>query len=103
MLVSPAVWIHAYSQTRNNWLEKSPGWCCRPRGKDAWEEVAGREQAPEAVEHAEEEPEAEEYPGAKEDEETEEVHSTPPIIGSYLQATITNDINSLFSPETMNR
>jgi hypothetical protein len=32
----------------------------------------------------------------------EEVHSTPPITGSYLQATITTDIDSLFSPKTIN-
>jgi len=68
--------------------------------QDAWEEVAGREQEPEAEEHAEEEPEAEEDPGANEDAGTEEVHSTPPITGSYLHATITTDIDSLFSSKT---
>jgi hypothetical protein len=69
--------------------------------QDAWEEVVGREQEPEAEEHAEEEPEAEEDPGTNEDAEAEEVHSTPPITGSYLQVTITTDIDSLFSPKTI--
>ncbi len=70
---------------------------------DAWEEVAGREQEPEAEKHAEEETEAEEDPGANEDPGAEEVHSTPPITGSYLQSTITTHIDSLFSPKTIER
>jgi hypothetical protein len=71
--------------------------------QDAWEEVAGREQEPEAEKHAEEETEAEEDPGANEDPGAEDVHSTPPITGSYLQSTITTDIDSLFSPKTIER
>ena len=58
--------------------------------QDAWEEVAGREQ----------EPEAEEEPEVEEDAEAE-AQCTPPITGRSLQATITNDIDSLFSPETI--
>ena len=47
--------------------------------QDAWEEVAGREQEPEAEKHAEEETEVEEDPGANEDARAEdEVHSTLP-------------------------
>jgi hypothetical protein len=65
--------------------------------QDAWEEVAGREQEPEA----EEEPKAEKETEAEEGAEAEETQSTPPIIGRYLQATITKDIDSLFSPETI--
>jgi hypothetical protein len=54
----------------------------------------------------EEEPEAEEEPDAGEEPEVEEdaeaeAQCTPPITGRYLQATITNDIDSLFSPETI--
>ena len=64
--------------------------------QDAWEEVAGREQEPEA----EEEPEAVEVPEVEEDAEAE-AQCTPPITDRYLQATITNDIDSLFSPETI--
>ncbi len=69
--------------------------------QDAWEEVAGSEQELEAREHEEEEPEAEEDQRANEDAEAEEVHSTPPITYNYLQATITNDIDTLFSPNTI--
>ena len=68
--------------------------------QDAWEEVAGSEQELEAREHEEEEPEAEEDQRANEDAEAEEVHSTPPITYNYLQASITNDIDNLFSPNT---
>jgi hypothetical protein len=71
--------------------------------QDAWEEVAGREQEPEAEKHAEEETQAEEDPGANEDAGAEEMHSTPPITGSYLQSTISADIDSLFSPINLER
>ena len=69
--------------------------------QDAWEEVTGRAQYPEAKKYAEEEPEAEQDPGANEDAGAEEVHSTLTIIGSYIQSTITTDIDSLFSPKTI--
>jgi len=71
--------------------------------QDAWEEVAGREQEPEAEKHAEEETQAEEDPGANEDAGAEEMHSTPQITSSYLQSTSTTDIDSLFSPKTIER
>ena len=45
----------------------------------------------------------EEDPGTNEDAGAEEVHSTPPITGSYLQPTIATDIDSLFSPKTIER
>ena len=63
--------------------------------QDSWEEVAGRDQEPEEEWVAEEEPEAEE------DAEEDAGQSTPPITGRSLQATITNDIDSLFSPEAI--
>ena len=67
-----------------------------------WEEVAGREQELEAEEEPEAEkvPEAEEEPEVEEDAEAE-AQCTPQITGRSLQATITNDIDSLFSPETI--
>jgi hypothetical protein len=65
--------------------------------QDDWEEVAGREQEPEAKEdpeaeeHAEEDPEAEEDPGAKEDAEAKEVYLTPqsPVATSNRQLPTT--------------
>ena len=69
---------------------------------DAWEEVVGSEEEPEAEEEpvAEQEPEAEEEQEAEEGAEAEEAQSTPPIIMINLQETISKDIDYLFSPVT---
>ena len=75
--------------------------------QDAWEEVAGWERVPEVEENneAQDNPVPEEEREAEEDAEAEVAHSTPPITGvtgASLQATITGDIDTLFSPQTIN-
>ena len=76
--------------------------------QDAWEEVAGSEEALEAEEgpvaaqepELEEEHEAEKEQEAEEGAEAEEAQPPPPTIMSNLQQKISEDIDLVFSPAT---